>query len=185
MISIHELIRHLNNGQQADADGVMVAVSRHAVVEAIRLLNLLGETNEALAACQSEGAAWKRLAEESAEIFKQQWRDRLEATEKPWKASLAAAERVDLLTAKPINHDDWYALCNERDALNVRLAEAMRLLAKEGIHMDDHGCWCSPSVTNYGEVCTCHLDDGDWRADCPSHGFQRTTVTVPVAPEAK
>lgn len=54
MTSIYELIRHLNSGRQADADGVMVTVSRHAVVEAIRLLGLLGETNESLAACQSE-----------------------------------------------------------------------------------------------------------------------------------
>ena len=54
MISIHELIRHLNNGQRADEDGVMVIVGRQAVTEAIRLLNLLGETNEALAACQSQ-----------------------------------------------------------------------------------------------------------------------------------
>ncbi len=28
-------------------------------------------------------------------------------------------------------------LCRDQ----ARLAEAMRLLAKEGIHMDDHGCW--------------------------------------------
>jgi hypothetical protein len=54
MPNIHELILHLNNGRQADEDGVFVTVSRHAVMEAIRLLNLLGETNEALAACQSE-----------------------------------------------------------------------------------------------------------------------------------
>jgi hypothetical protein len=100
------------------------------------------------------------------------------------------AERVELLAAnealaaelaackmlKPISHDDWYALCNVRDALNARLTEAMRLLAKEGIHMDDHGCWCNPSVTNHGDACTCHMDDGpDWRVDCPAHGFMRAT----------
>lgn len=64
-MSIHELIRHLNHGQR-QGDGTTMLVGRHAVTEAIRLLNLLGETNEALAACQSEGAAWKRLAEERA-----------------------------------------------------------------------------------------------------------------------
>lgn len=63
MTNIHELIRHLNNGQRADADGVTVTVSRHAVVEAIRLLNLLGETNEALAACQSQAGPCIKDAE--------------------------------------------------------------------------------------------------------------------------
>jgi hypothetical protein len=66
MTEIRELIAHLENGGKADPNGLMVVVSRHAVTEAIRLLNLLGETNEALAACQSEGSAWKRLAEERA-----------------------------------------------------------------------------------------------------------------------
>ena len=52
-MSIHELIRHLNHGQR-QGDGTTMIVGRHAVVEAIRLLNLLGETNDALAACQSQ-----------------------------------------------------------------------------------------------------------------------------------
>lgn len=67
-MSIHELIRHLNHGQR-QGDGTTMIVGRHAVTEAIRRLNLLGETNEALAACQSEGAAWKRLAEESERVL--------------------------------------------------------------------------------------------------------------------
>jgi hypothetical protein len=54
-----------------------------------------------------------------------------------------AAELAACKTLKPISHDDWYALHNKCDALNVQLTEAMRLLAKEGIHMDDHGCWCN------------------------------------------
>lgn len=66
------------------------------------------------------------------------------------------------------------ALIAELATAKARLAEAMRLLAKEGIHMDDHGCWCNPSVTNYGDACTRHLDDGpEWRVDCPAHGFAR------------
>ena len=52
-MSIHELIRHLNHGQR-QGDGTTMLVGRHAVTEAIRLLNLLGETNDALAACQSQ-----------------------------------------------------------------------------------------------------------------------------------
>lgn len=73
-MNIHELIRHLSNGQQADADGVFVTVGRHAVVEAIRLLNLLGETNEALAACQSEGAALKRQIAEYENVIIPSWK---------------------------------------------------------------------------------------------------------------
>lgn len=88
-MNIHELIRHLNHGQR-QGDGTSMIVGRHAVVEAIRLLNLLGETNEALAACQSEGSAWKRKAEECAELLRLQLRARIEATEKPWKAHMAA-----------------------------------------------------------------------------------------------
>jgi hypothetical protein len=84
------------------------------------------------------------------------------------------AEAEDREALEPISHDDWYALCNERDALKTRLAEAMRLLAKEGIHMDDFGCWCSPTVINYGAICSCHLDASvEWRVDCPRHGFAR------------
>src|SRR5574343_1423183 len=44
-----------------DQEGAMsLTESLHALVA------LLGETNDALAACQSEGTAWKRLAEERA-----------------------------------------------------------------------------------------------------------------------
>jgi hypothetical protein len=35
-----------------------------------------------------------------------------------------------------------YVHASHYDALAARLAEALRLLAQEGIHMDDHGCWC-------------------------------------------
>lgn len=118
-MNIHELIRHLNHGQR-QGDGTTILVGRHAVTEAIRLLNLLGETNEALAACQSEGAAWRRKAEEIS--------DRL---------AIANSSNSDLR--------------EERDTLTDRLAEAMRLLAKEGIHMDDHGCWCNPTVIDYSD----------------------------------
>jgi hypothetical protein len=60
MTEITELMAHLNNGQRADEDGVMVIVSRHAVAEAIRLLRLLGETEDALAACQSQAGGLLR-----------------------------------------------------------------------------------------------------------------------------
>ena len=60
MTAISELIAHLNNGQQADEDGVTVIVSRQAVAEAVRLLRLLGETEEALAACQSQAGGLLR-----------------------------------------------------------------------------------------------------------------------------
>lgn len=40
---------------------------------------------------------------------------------------------------------------NRNLRLETRLAEAMRLLAKEGIHMDDHGCWCNPTVIDYSD----------------------------------
>lgn len=60
MTAVSELIAHLNNGQQADADGTMVIVSRHAAAEAVRLLGLLGETEDALAACQSEASGLLR-----------------------------------------------------------------------------------------------------------------------------
>ena len=29
-----------------------------------------------------------------------------------------------------------------------------------------------------GVSCACHMDVGQWRTDCPLHGFQRTTSTV-------
>lgn len=65
MTEIIELVKHLENGKQADPDGVMVTVSRHAVTEAVRLLRLLGETEEALAACQSQaGGEINRLCRE-------------------------------------------------------------------------------------------------------------------------
>lgn len=32
-----------------------------------------------------------------------------------------------------------------------------------------------------GASCACHMDVGQWRTDCPLHGFQRTTSTVEPA----
>lgn len=42
--------------------------------------------------------------------------------------------------------EDYDALAAENADMRVRLAEAMRLLAREGIHMDDHGCWCAQTT---------------------------------------
>lgn len=49
MTKVSELIAHLSNSRPADGEGVMVIVGRHAVLEAVRLLQLLGETEDALA----------------------------------------------------------------------------------------------------------------------------------------
>lgn len=74
MTEMRELIAHLESGSQVDPDGVMVTVSRHAVTEAVRLLHILGETEDALAACQSQAGgeiAWRDgLINEAKELLK-------------------------------------------------------------------------------------------------------------------
>jgi hypothetical protein len=67
MTEIRELTAHLENGGQADPNGLMVVVSRHAVTEAVRLLRLLGETEDALAACQSQASGLLRAIRDDIE----------------------------------------------------------------------------------------------------------------------
>ena len=74
MTKVSELIAHLSNSRPADGEGVMVIVGRHAVLEAVRLLQLLGETEDALAACQSQAGGeitWRNgLINEAKELLK-------------------------------------------------------------------------------------------------------------------
>lgn len=56
---------------------------REQASEIDRLTALLGETNDALAACQSEGEAWKRLAQEAGDCLSEanHWREGLAGVE--------------------------------------------------------------------------------------------------------
>ncbi len=204
MTAVSELIAHLNNGQQADEDGVTVIVSRHAVAEAVRLLRLLGETEEALAACQSQAgrSAMTDLT------------DQLRIAESEDTAVNALEE---YLKEAPFSREEWARLDTERrelltanDALAEQLAEVERILgvAADAIEERCSGLtgdplqpiadligdyyrgreaaptWPAPfgARGHRGASCACHMDVGQWRTDCPLHGFQRTTVTVTGAP---
>ncbi len=61
------------------------------------------------------------------------------------------AERVELLAANDALSAQLTIINDQLCRDQARLAEAMRLLAKEGIHMDDHGCWCNPTVIDYSD----------------------------------
>ena len=61
------------------------------------------------------------------------------------------AERLELLAANDALSTQLTIVNDQLCRDQARLAEAMRLLAKEGIHMDDHGCWCNPTVIDYSD----------------------------------